>query len=258
VHTLRGACGEGNEDPRNEYRLLEESDFSGYRVLLVEDNEIAASIALDILGMTGVEVERAENGKKAVEKVLSYEPGHFDLIFMDVQMPVMNGYQAATALREAAAGHGLNGEAITPRPDLRFIPIVALTADAFADDIARAHAAGMDAHMSKPMEIGLLIKTLQERLPGHKASQSGGEAYSRQFARDEINEETAIINSQQEKQETVGEPAAAGVGEPSAVEAESIELSAGAEKSAAGAESEHLPEGHKAEEEENTLPRDSK
>ena len=79
-------------------------------------------------------------------------------------MPVMNGYQAASAIRAAAEGKGPDGTTIDPRPDLGTIPVVALTADAFADDVARARAAGMNAHMSKPMEIELLIKTLKEWL----------------------------------------------------------------------------------------------
>ena len=83
---------------------------------------------------------------------------------MDIQMPVMNGYEAAAAIRAAAEGKGPDGEAIDPRPDLGTIPVVALTADAFADDVARARAVGMNAHMSKPMEIELLVKTLKEWL----------------------------------------------------------------------------------------------
>ena len=79
-------------------------------------------------------------------------------------MPVMNGYEAAKAIRATAEGQGPDGEAIDARADLGEIPIVALTADAFADDVARARAAGMNAHMSKPMEIELLVKTLKEWL----------------------------------------------------------------------------------------------
>lgn len=116
------------------------------------------------MGMTGLEVDHAENGRIAVEKLLDAEPGYYDLVFMDIQMPVMNGYESASAIRAAAEGKGLDDTTITPRPDLGEIPIVALTADAFADDVARARAAGMNAHMSKPMEIELLVKTLKEWL----------------------------------------------------------------------------------------------
>ncbi len=164
VHVMRGLLVSEEVEPASEYEVLQQSDFSGHRVLLTEDNSIAAAIALDIMGMTGLEVDHAENGRVAVEMLLHAEPGHYDLVFMDIQMPVMNGYQAASAIRAAAEGTGLDGEAIDPRPDLGTIPVVALTADAFADDVARARAAGMNAHMSKPMEIELLVKTLKEWL----------------------------------------------------------------------------------------------
>ena len=162
---MRGLLAlEEESEPASEYEVLKKSDFSGHRVLLTEDNSIAAAIALDIMGMTGLEVDHAENGRIAVEKLLDAEPGYYDLVFMDIQMPVMNGYEAVSAIRAAATGKGLDGEDIAPRPDLGDIPVVALTADAFADDVARARAAGMNAHMSKPMEIELLVKTLGEWL----------------------------------------------------------------------------------------------
>ena len=165
VHVMKGLLtSEEESEPTSEYEVLRQSDFSGHRVLLTEDNSIAAAIALDIMGMTGLEVDHAENGRIAVEKLLDAEPGYYDLVFMDIQMPVMNGYESASAIRAAAEGKGLDDTTITPRPDLGEIPIVALTADAFADDVARARAAGMNAHMSKPMEIELLVKTLKEWL----------------------------------------------------------------------------------------------
>ncbi|MEY8461131.1 response regulator [Eggerthellaceae bacterium 24-137] len=164
VHVMKGLLATDEPEPASEYEVLQQSDFSGHRVLLTEDNSIAAAIALDIMGMTGLEVDHAENGRVAVDTLLDAEPGHYDLVFMDIQMPVMNGYEAARAIRAAAEGAGPDGEAIDARPDLGTIPVVALTADAFADDVARARAAGMNAHMSKPMEIELLIKTLKEWL----------------------------------------------------------------------------------------------
>ena len=164
IHVMKGLLEEESGEPVSEYEVLQQSDFSGHRVLLTEDNSIAAAIALDILGMTGLEVDHAENGRRAVEMLLDSEPGHYDLVFMDIQMPVMNGYQAASAIRASAEGKGLDDIVIDPRTDLGEIPIVALTADAFADDVARARAAGMNAHMSKPMEIELLVKTLNEWL----------------------------------------------------------------------------------------------
>lgn len=165
VHVMKGLLtSEEESEPTSEYEVLKQSDFSGHRVLLTEDNSIAAAIALDIMGMTGLEVDHAENGRIAVEKLLDAEPGYYDLVFMDIQMPVMNGYESASAIRAAAEGKGLDDTTITPRPDLGEIPIVALTADAFADDVTRARAAGMNAHMFKPMEIELLVKTLKEWL----------------------------------------------------------------------------------------------
>ena len=116
---------------------------------------MAAEIGLDIIGMTGAQVDHAENGQEALDALLQHEPNHYDLVFMDIQMPVMNGYEATRAIR-AAAKEG--------RSDLAELPIVALSADAFAEDIQKAKAAGMNDHMSKPMEIEALIKTLKEWL----------------------------------------------------------------------------------------------
>lgn len=164
VHVMKGLITSDEPEPASEYEVLQQSDFSGHRILLTEDNSIAAAIALDIMGMTGLEVDHAENGRVAVDMLLNAEPGYYELVFMDIQMPVMNGYEAAAAIRAAAEGKGPDGEAIDPRPDLGTIPVVALTADAFADDVARARAVGMNAHMSKPMEIELLVKTLKEWL----------------------------------------------------------------------------------------------
>lgn len=164
VHVMKGLIASDEPEPASEYEVLQQSDFSGHRILLTEDNSIAAAIALDIMGMTGLEVDHAENGRVAVDMLLNAEPGYYELVFMDIQMPVMNGYEAASAIRAAAEGKGPDGEAIDPRPDLGTIPVVALTADAFADDVARARAVGMNAHMSKPMEIELLVKTLKEWL----------------------------------------------------------------------------------------------
>ena len=131
---------------------LENQDFSGKRIMLVEDNALAASIAQEILSVTGVAVEHAENGKVAVDLITGKPEGYFDLVLMDVQMPLMNGYEATRAIRD------------TDRPDLKEIPIIALTADAFNDDVMKAKNAGMNAHMSKPMEIGTLVSTLNQWL----------------------------------------------------------------------------------------------
>ena len=153
AHVMRELLTDSQGDAASEMAQLQDCDCTGKRILLTEDNMLAASIAEDILGMTNAEVVHAENGKIAVDTLAQSEPGHFDLVFMDIQMPVMNGYEAAQAIRKLGAEE---------RPDLAEIPIIALTADAFNEDIQRARNAGMSAHMSKPMEIPMLIKTLNE------------------------------------------------------------------------------------------------
>ena len=121
--------------------MLKQSDFSGHRVLLTEDNSIAAAIALDIMGMTGLEVDHAENGRIAVEKLLDAEPGYYDLVFMDIQMPRMNGYDATRAIRSST------------RDYCKRVPIVAMTANAFAEDVQAAKTVGMNEHIAKPLEL---------------------------------------------------------------------------------------------------------
>lgn len=134
---------------------LQHADYSGHRVLLVEDNPIAAAIGREILETARLTVEHAANGQLAVDTLAAHDAGYFDIVFMDIQMPVMNGYEATRAIRALAA---------EGREDLEKLPIIALSADAFADDVARSHAAGMDDHMAKPMELGELLKTLGEWL----------------------------------------------------------------------------------------------
>ncbi len=146
-------CSESTEDSALD--VLRSSDYSGRRVLLVEDNLIAASIGQEILETARLEVEHAANGQLAVNMVRDHPAGYYDIVFMDIQMPIMNGYEATRAIR-AMAGEG--------RPDLTSLPIVALSADAFADDVTRSRAAGMDDHMAKPMQLDELLKTLGEWL----------------------------------------------------------------------------------------------
>jgi len=130
--------------------IFQEQDFSGKRVLLVEDNELNIEVASELLEEVGIQVELALNGQLAVECVLAHESGYFDLIFMDIQMPVMNGYEASKAIR--ASG----------RADLEKIPIVAMTADAFADDIRKSEEAGMNDHISKPVDIERLEEAFKK------------------------------------------------------------------------------------------------
>ena len=142
-------------DPDSEMTLLEDCAFDGRRILLTEDNPMAAEIAREILELTGATVDHAQNGKVALDMLTESGPGTYDLVLMDIQMPVMNGYEATAAIREA-------GE---ERPDLAQIPIIALSADAFAEDVKHAGAAGMNAHLSKPLEIVPLARTLREWMP---------------------------------------------------------------------------------------------
>ncbi len=150
IRVLKDLLGQnGGEKEVSALDTFRREDFSGRRVLLVEDNEINIEVAKELLNIVGIQVETAINGKLAVETVMEKEAGYYDLIFMDIQMPVMNGYEAAKAIR--ASG----------REDLKQIPIVAMTADAFADDIKRAEEAGMNAHVSKPVDIEMLRDALR-------------------------------------------------------------------------------------------------
>ncbi len=128
-------------------------DFSGRRLLLAEDVEVNREIAAIMLKDLGFEVEMAENGKEAVEMVSVSQPGHFDAVLMDIQMPVMDGYEAARAIRSL------------PDPELCLLPIVALTANAFSEDKKMAEQAGMDGHIAKPIDPENLKKTLGALLP---------------------------------------------------------------------------------------------
>ena len=126
-------------------RLLE-----GKRLLVAEDNELNREIAEDLLKMNGAQVCCAEDGKEALELFLNSKPGDYDAILMDVQMPVMDGHEAARRIR--ASSH----------PQAMTIPIIATTANAFSDDISKALASGMNAHVSKPLDIEHLCQVLLE------------------------------------------------------------------------------------------------
>ena len=136
-------------EPKTTLDDIAQMDFSSKRFLLVEDNELNREIALEILSVTGAKLESAENGKLAVDMVADHPPYYYDLIFMDIRMPVMNGYQAAYAIRSLG------------RPDTDSIPIIALTANAFAEDVVAAQNAGMNEHMAKPIEQDKLYDTLK-------------------------------------------------------------------------------------------------
>lgn len=143
---------EGAPDEDEQVNALEEErDFGGLRILLAEDNDLNWEIAEDILTDVGFEVEWAENGKICVEKFEQSAPGYYDAVLMDIRMPVMNGYDAAKAIR------ALN------RADDR-LPIIAMTADAFSEDIQRCLECGMNEHVAKPIDIEKLMKLLKRYL----------------------------------------------------------------------------------------------
>ncbi len=127
-------------------------DLTGHDVLLVEDNDLNREIAEELLRAQGLSVNCAENGQVAVDMFRSSAPGTYSAILMDIQMPVMNGYQATAAIRAL------------DRPDAADIPIIAMTANAFSEDVAAATAAGMDGHIAKPIDTGLLHRTLAQFL----------------------------------------------------------------------------------------------
>ena len=132
---------------------LSRCDYSGKRILLVEDNDLNREIAEEIIGMTGAEVVSAENGKMAVDFMITREKGTFNLIFMDIQMPVMNGYEATAAIRS-----------LKSVPEAKTIPIIAMTANAFAEDVMLAKNAGMNEHISKPLDMARLRDLLMRWL----------------------------------------------------------------------------------------------
>lgn len=124
----------------------------GLRLLLVEDNEVNLEIAMDMLENLGCEIETARDGLDAVEKFKSFEPGYIKCILMDVMMPRMNGYEATKAIRAL------------DRPDAKSIAIIAMTANAFAEDIRMSHEAGMNDHISKPIEIKRVVDAINKHV----------------------------------------------------------------------------------------------
>ena len=150
--TLMTAIGQKQAEAETAILPTAGSDFRGRYILLVEDNELNSEIAAEILNEYGFLVDTAENGAEAVEKVKNSKPGNYDLVLMDVQMPVMNGYEATRQIR------ALND------PALAGITILAMTANAFDDDRKKALECGMDGFLTKPIIIEELIGTIQKNL----------------------------------------------------------------------------------------------
>lgn len=136
------------DDEQSEDDAEMDNPLLGKSILLVEDNETNREIAEVLLSEIGAMVESVYDGEQAVERMKEVEPGRYDMILMDIQMPVMNGYEAAKAIRSM------------PNPNIANIPIIALTANALEEDMKRTKEAGMNAHLSKPLDIGIMVQTL--------------------------------------------------------------------------------------------------
>ena len=150
--TLRQfTSGKKEKNARNYLEDFAKENYAGKRILLVEDNELNREIATEIIGMTGVTIDSAENGKIAVEKVMEAPEKWYDLIFMDIQMPIMNGYEATAAIRSLAGSRGK-------------VPIIAMTANAFAEDVQLAKNTGMNEHIAKPLDLNKLNDVLKQWL----------------------------------------------------------------------------------------------
>ena len=137
-------------DKREEQKDVSEKSIKGLHILLAEDNELNMEIAEFVLQNEGADVTKAWNGQEAVELFRNSEPGEFDAILMDIMMPVMNGYEAAKTIRSL------------DREDAKTIPIIAMTANAFTEDRLRVKEAGMNEHISKPVDVKLLIKVIHK------------------------------------------------------------------------------------------------
>ena len=150
--TLRNCILEYVQGETQSEQQAECHDFSGKRFLLAEDNELNREIALELLGALGARLETAVNGREALERFRQSPPFYYDLILMDIQMPVMNGYEAARAIRALK------------RRDAESVPIIAMTADAFVKDIQSAREAGMNGHMAKPLDYDSLSREISRYL----------------------------------------------------------------------------------------------
>lgn len=149
LYVLKSVVGH-QEEKGSDIDEFEQSDYSGRRVLIVEDNDLNIEIAEELLTYIGIEVEKARDGQQAVDILMERPENYYDLVFMDIQMPIKNGYEAAKEIRGS------------DREDLKTIPIIAMSADAFSDDIQRAMVAGMNDHVAKPIELPKLLAALEK------------------------------------------------------------------------------------------------
>ncbi len=156
------ALPEQTEEPEPEI-VVEAAErlLPGKRFLVAEDNEINAEILGEVLKLEGVEYDLAKDGREAVELFANSAPGYYDMILMDIQMPRMNGYEATKAIRTSG------------RPDARTVPIAAMTANAFSEDVQRALDSGMNVHIAKPIDIAALHETFRRLMPAPAAGSRG-------------------------------------------------------------------------------------
>lgn len=150
VYVLKSLIEKQEREETSDIDELGQKDYSGKRVLLVEDIDLNLEIAETLLEFIGIAVETARDGQQAVDMLLEKPENYFDLVFMDIQMPNKNGYEAVKEIRASA------------REDLKVIPIVAMSADAFSDDIQRALSAGMNDHVAKPIEVSKLSAAIEK------------------------------------------------------------------------------------------------
>jgi len=150
VYVLKSLIMNHEEEKTSDIDTFIQSDYSGKKILLVEDNALNIEIAEELLSYINIEVEKARDGKQAVDLIRSRPENYFDLVLMDIQMPIMNGYQATKEIRSS------------DREDLKTIPIIAMSADAFSDDIQKAALSGMNDHVAKPIELPKLMAALQK------------------------------------------------------------------------------------------------
>jgi CheY-like chemotaxis protein/anti-sigma regulatory factor (Ser/Thr protein kinase) len=158
VVTLPFELSDGQDEPAvtDQERDAEPVDLEGLRILLAEDNEINREIAILLLEELGFEVEAVVNGQEAVDALVKAGPGHFDIVVTDIQMPVLNGLDEARAIR-----------ALDDR-ELARIPIVAMSANAFQEDVRAAYDAGIDGYTAKPIDVGALLDELERVMHAKK------------------------------------------------------------------------------------------
>lgn len=150
LYVLKSVIAPQPEEEVTDVNVFEQSDYSGKKILVVDDNDLNIEIAKELLMHIGIEVETARDGKQAVDTLRSKPPHYYDMVFMDIQMPIMNGYEAVREIRAS------------DREDLKTIPIVAMSADAFSDDIQKAAISGMNGHVAKPIELPKLQAALDQ------------------------------------------------------------------------------------------------